>query len=537
MEKETSMQFRQKKSRGQSLGLLVIYFVLAVAFFGAASKWIANLGVVPLFLFSAFLFAPAFLAFLNLLFVVTHVLETIGKLLYNRIFDSGINTNIFFLLTPKSFKPFFLPIKSPCVKGFFIFLMLIQSSNWAKSEDIVMGKGESLTLNSYPIRQFSIGNKEVLTYKFQEKSKSLIIRGSKLGNSEVLLWENGSEKPQKIQVFVISKIQESKILQISQAIYGLGLESEISLPQVRVKGILKDKTQYLTYKKLQKKHADILIDETSIDANLRKKLLSEVYYILLNDYKDQTKCSFSESNLNCFFPSNEKISESLKTKLEDSNGASFVEVSAQKLNQNYWYKIKIVQLEQLDGEEIKLGLEELNTTIKEILTLPINSIIEKNSILLNQKKVSISTLAEPSGVITPMVTSEFQVGAEVPFQTSSKDGVTTQIQWQFAGLKIKLNIENLGEQIKTNYETELTKPSGETNGSISGSKGKSAILANLNKPVILFQMSLKTDALGINQMPFINRIPIIGELFKSKSSQSNFKTITAILELKTSTDI
>lgn len=118
------MKFRQKKSRGLSLGINFIYFAFAAAL-GAASRWIANLGVVPLFLFSAFLLAPAFFAFLNLLFVVTHVLETIGKLLYNRIFESGINTNIFSLLTLKSFKPFFLPIFNPCVKGFLIFLPLI----------------------------------------------------------------------------------------------------------------------------------------------------------------------------------------------------------------------------------------------------------------------------------------------------------------------------------------------------------------------------------------------------------------------------
>ncbi len=525
------MKFRQKKSRGLSLGIFIIYFVLALAF-GAASKWIANLGVVPLFLFSAFLLAPAFLAFLNLLFVVTHVLETIGKLLYNRNFDSGINTNIYSLLTLKSFKPFFLPIKSPCVKGFFTFLVLIYSTPIVMSKDLVIGKGESLTLPIFPLRQFSIGNKEVLTYKFHEKTKQLLIRGARIGNSEVVLWKKDQDAPELINVFVISKIQESKILQISEAIRGLGLDCEMGLPHLRVKGLINDKAQFLTFQKFLKKHSDILIDETTMDWNLKKQLMTEVYLILLNDYKDQTKCSFSGSQLRCFYPSNEKISDGLKANLEDTFGITFVESSAQKQNQNYWYKIKIVQLEQLDGEEIKLGLEELNTTIGEILKLPLNVIVEKNTVLLNQKKVSMSTLAEPSGIIRPLTAAEFQVGAEIPFQFSNKDGSTTQTQWQFAGLKIKLDIENLGEQIKASYDTELTKPSGETNGSISGSKGKSSIVVNLNRPIILFQMLLKTEGAGVNQLPYLNRIPIIGELFKSKSSQSNYKTITAILEIK-----
>ncbi len=532
------MKFRQKKSRGQSLGSLFNYFVLTAALvFGAASKWIANLGVVPLFLLSAFLLAPAFLAFLNLLFVVTHVLETIGKLLYNRIFDSGINTNIFSLLTLKSFKPFFLPIKSPCVKGFFIFLALIASSQTTMAQDIVIGKGESAILPISPLGQFSVGNKEVLSYKFQENNKSLMIRGAKIGNSEVVLWKKGADKPEIIQVFVISKMQESKILQLSQALRGLGLETEMSLPHLRVKGLIKEKFQYLTYKKILKKHGEVLIDETRLDFGLKKTLLTDVYLILLNDYKDQTKCTFESSLFRCFYPANEKISEALKSNLEQEFAVQFIETSAQKLAQNYWYKIKIVQLEQLDGEEIKLGLEELNTSLGEIIKLPINQIIEKNTILLSQKKVSMSTLAEPSGMIRPTAPAEFQVGAEVPFQSVSKDGSATQLQWQFAGLKIKLDIENMGEKLKANYEAELTKPSSETNGSISGSKGKSSIVAELKTPIILFQMSLKTDALGTNQLPYLNRIPIIGELFKSKSSQSNFKTITAILEIKQSQDL
>jgi type II secretory pathway component GspD/PulD (secretin) len=32
-------------------------------------------------------------------------------------------------------------------------------------------------------------------------------------------------------------------------------------------------------------------------------------------------------------------------------------------------------------------------------------------------------------------------------------------------------------------------------------------------------------------MPFLNAIPLLGELFKSKSGQSNFKTITGIIEV------
>jgi hypothetical protein len=118
MEKLTRAEKKQA-GRNRNCGLVQNYFVAVALGAVAASKWIANLGVVPLFLLAAFLFAPAFFAFLNLLFVVTHVLETIGKLLYNRDHNRRINTNIFSNFQNTNFKLSFLPILSQCVKGIF----------------------------------------------------------------------------------------------------------------------------------------------------------------------------------------------------------------------------------------------------------------------------------------------------------------------------------------------------------------------------------------------------------------------------------
>ena len=88
----------------------------------------------------------------------------------------------------------------------------------------------------------------------------------------------------------------------------------------------------------------------------------------------------------------------------------------------------------------------------------------------------MNTLAEPSGLIRPMNTAEFQIGADVPYKSSNKEGTSSNTEWKFAGLKVKILIENIGEKIKINYETELTRPSGETAGPISGNKEKSSIV-------------------------------------------------------------
>ncbi len=507
------------------------YFALAVLAAGAASKWIENLGVVPLFLFSAFLLAPAFLAFLSLLFVVTHVLETIGIPLYN-CDHCRINSNNFFYNL--NLKPYFLPISSRCVKAFFSFLLMIPlviTPN-AQAEDFILSKGQSMTMKIPQLEKFNVGNKEVITYKFEEKTKTLLIRGAKLGTSEVLVWEKGSPTPKEYQFFVISKIQEAKYLNLAQIVTSMGLETKVQIPHLQVSGQINGLRQYLQYKKIQGNNPDVILDETTLGMDLKKDILADIYQMFFNDYKDTVRCRVINSDVTCFTPANDAPSEALKKHLIEKYRVNFIEQNGQRLKSNYSFKLKLIQLEQMDGEELRLGLEQLSASLGELISVPLRKIVEKNSVLLAQKKVQINTLAEPEALIRPLSPAEFQIGADVPFTTSNKEGTATQTQWQFAGLKIKVLLENMDEKIKITYETELTKPAMEANGPISGNKEKSSVVIDLNQPTKIFQISLKTEANGVDQMPFLNRIPLLGELFKSKSSQNNYKTITGIIEVK-----
>lgn len=515
----------QSSRFGQSLKN---YFALA-AFFGAVSavKWIGNFGVVPLFLLAAFLFAPAFFAFLSLLFVVTRVLETMGILLYyNRLNITGTNTNNNDFLS--NFKPSFLPTFKPCVKGIFSFLILIQT---AYAEDIILSRGESTTLRLPNLTKFNVANKEVLTYRFNEKDKTLFIRGAKLGTSELLVWEKAQETPKSLQVFVISKAQEVKFLHIAQIIQTLGLDSTLSLPYIKVSGELKNVRSYLQYKKIQAQQEGLLLDEVELSVSLKRELLGDIYQLFFNEYKDSISCQVHFSDITCSYPSNDLLGEALIKHLREKYRVTLLMQNKQKLKNNYSFKLKLIQLEQLDGSELRLGLEELRTSLGELLKLPLNKIIEKNAVLLAEKNVVMNTLAEPSGLIRPLSPAEFQIGADIPYATTSKEGVT-QTQWQFAGLKVKMTLENLGEKIKIAYETELTRPSGEASNSISGNKEKSSVVLNLDEATQLFQVTLKTDAKAIDKMPFLHYIPVLGELFKSRSSQNNYKMITGILEIK-----
>ena len=208
------------------------------------TAWIANLGVVPLFLLAAFLLAPAFFFFLSLLLFVTHVLETIRQLLYR------YRNNISLL---NNFKPYFLPVNSLCVKEIFLSALLTlvlpcAQSSEIPSHDIILSRGQSTEIDLKQMGKFNVGNRQVLTYHLNESTKKLLIRGNQLGYSEILVW-NKDKSMESYQVSVISKIQEAKFLHLAEITAQLGLSSQILVPHVRVSGNLTTLSNYLDYKK------------------------------------------------------------------------------------------------------------------------------------------------------------------------------------------------------------------------------------------------------------------------------------------------
>ncbi len=510
----------------QKIGGLIIKN-LAKNYFAA---WIANLGVVPLFLLAAFLLAPAFFFFLNLLLFVTHVLETIRQLLFRYKSNQPSFLNL---------KLYFLPIKSLCVKGIILSLCAISVPHLLNaqviSKDIILARGQSTEITLEKLEKFNIGNHEVLKYNLIEaknkQPKKLFLRGERLGHSEILVW-NKDKTTESYQIFVISKVQEAKFLHLAELANSLGLDSQILIPHIRITGTLRSLNQYLDYKKLEVLNKDSILDEVSILPELKNKIIANIYSAFFDDYKDSIKCESEFSEINCFFPENEAPSEALKKHLIEKFKVNLIQKNNQQLKKNYHLKLKLIQLEQLDGEDLRLGLEQMSGSLGDFLSLPLENIVKKNQLLLSQKKVRMSTLAEPQTLIRPLTPAELQIGADIPFKNINTNNVQST-DWKFAGLKIKMMLENYGEKVKINFETELTQPTSDANGaeSISGNKEKSSVVITLNEATKIFQISLRTEGKSTDQMPLLNAIPLLGELFKSKSNQSNFKTITGIIEV------
>ena len=489
------------------------------------AAWIANLGVVPLFLLAAFLLAPAFFFFLNLLFVVTHVLETIRQLPYsNRI----LNFN---------FESSFLPSKSKCVKGIFLSictmsLLTINSFSQEATRDVILSRGQTKTLNFPNLEHFSISNKQILTHKFDEKNKTLTIKAQQLGHAQINIWSR-TNREELFEVYVITKHEEAKLIELSAWASTLGLATQMIIPQIKISGKISEVKKFQEFNKKMQIYKDLVIDDVKIDIKIKNKIIAEIYKIFFENFNDSIRCWDKNSSIICSISQTQSNSESLKKHFTELYGVFWIDLNEQRLTKNYLLKLKLIQIEQMSGEEIRLGLEQLNAPLSEIFTSPLEKIVQKNELLLAKKNVKLSTLAEPQTIIRPSTPASIQIGADIPFSvsTSQKNHI---IEWKFAGLKVEFVIENVNDQIKVNYQAELTQPTSNANGttSIAGNKEKSSAIIFLNKPVKLFEIFLKTNGHSIDQMPFIARLPILGKLFQSSSEQSNFKSINGIIEIE-----
>ncbi len=481
-------------------------------------SWILNLGVVPLFFITFFLLTP-FLA--TLFFLRTSVFfdkETIKPLLQMNL------NNLSNLATSSLFVKTFLGL-ALLLHGFGA---LAQTDD---AENLIISMGEHKELQLPLMQKYTLSNTDCLTHKFIAKTKTMLLKGNKLGYSELMVWNSDKQK-KTYKVYILSKQKQLQILHLVQTIESTGLKSEVAGPYILIKGELKELKDYLLIKKLEKENKDVLQSQGHLASKLRNLLVAEVYTRLLGEYLDRFQCQDLNYSIICQYSQSHPPSKEVIDELKNRFAIDFVALKDFK-EKNYLIKLKLIQIEKLDGEELNLGLDKISGNLGELFHEGLLSIIEKNQFLLNKSKVHLSTLAEPETVIRLGQPAQIDVGAEISFPVAKNraDGVVQSTEWKFAGLRIKLDLNQLGDQFQVNFDTEFSRPV-DNDSKISGSKEKSSLNLSLKKPIQLFQIGFKTDGENTSAMPWLSSIPILGEIFKSKSTQSNYKKISGVIILE-----
>lgn len=475
--------------------------------------WTANLGVVPLFLLAAFLLAPDLRALAFLLFSVTAVLDAIL---------SSYITGIKFLVT----KTDNLSSRLLSVKIFLVIIVFLPCTILA--EDLILAKGEQKELTFEHLKKYSVGNPDVLSYKFFPKNQKILLKGKKVGFSDLVVWLGKEKKEYKI--YVLSKKKHLQTYQLAEALKPLDLTVHIQGPVIMVEGEIQTLEDYLYIHKLRKKHGDQVFFRATINPKLRNHIIGLVYHKLFAAGASQVSCRPQFSEIVCDY-SSEEADQNFFKEIEKRYAVSFVSKRSQWLQKNYRLKMKLIQVERIDGREISTGLDQIDISMKDLFNSGLSKIVDENRLKLRDTHLDLSTLAEPDLMINLGHPQLIEIGSQIPYQNINTQGtnIIAPIDWRFAGLRIKTEIKEAFGKILVKYETEFSRP---VANSISGSKEVSTVLVHPDEMVKIFQIGFQTEGEQDQSIPLLNQIPILKELFKSKTSEKTYKHINGYLVLE-----
>lgn len=471
--------------------------------------WISNLGVVPLFLLAAFLLAPiAFFLFLRRVSVIA-VLEAINI--------SQWITNYFLNLKLLNLARSLLFVKA---------LLVIPTASIAQNQqtDIILAKGEQKELSFSHLKKLSVGNSDVISHKLIKNK--LLIKGKKIGFSDLIVWDNG---PQKYNIYVLSKQKYLKTIQLADALRNLSLQIDIKGPMITAQGEVKDFGDYLYLHKIKQQFKDQVFFKVKLEAGLRNFIVAHIYKSLYRNGFSKVSCQTDWLDISCSYEGNhnQKIIEQLKT----SYAVYLMEQDSSLAQKNYRLKMKIVQVESLDGREIRLGLDKLSASVSDLFDHGVRKLVNDNLILLSESRIELSTLAEPEMVINLNQPQLIEIGSQIPYQNinTQNANIIAPIDWRFAGLKIITNVTANFGKLMIRYSSEFSRP---LDSGISGSKEESSVILNPGEAIKIFQIGFKTTSLANDRIPYLSQIPILKHLFTSRSSNETYKHIYGFIQVE-----
>lgn len=474
--------------------------------------WTANLGVVPLFLLAAFLFAPEALFLALRRFSVIAVLEAISI--------SQFETLKLSVLKLLKITRSLLFVK--------VFLLLPHASFAQVSpSDVILAKGEQRELSFSGLKNFSVGNPEVIAYKFNPKLGKLLVKGKRVGFTDLIVWTKKGKEV--LSLYVLSKQKFLKTFQLADALKNMNLKIDIKGPVMTASGSLSDFSDYLYLQKIKNQYQNQVFFKITLTQELRNHIIGQIYKKLYANGFSSVTCQIDWLDILCFYEGNEN--KALLKQLADFYRVNFIEQDSKLRHKNYVLKLKLIQLERMDGREIHMGLDKLQAKLSDIFDFGIRKLIDENMVFLTQSRMDLSSLAEPEMVVNLQTPQLIEIGSQIPYQNIAQQGATViaPIDWRFAGLKIKTKITESFGKLLLDYETEFSRPVGQA---ISGSKETSSALLEVGVPMKIFQIGFQTNSKSRQGIPLISEIPILKHLFESKSDQKTYKQIYGYVVLE-----
>jgi len=477
------------------------------------SLWIANFGVLPWFSFAFFLSLPAFLSLNALLDLVFIVLEPITVSLNYIIKIYKKNSSIY------------LTVILLFVKVNLGHIGLLYAAQKILPQDIFLSKGEQIELNLSDMNRFSIGNQEVIKHIYRPKKKKILIKGKSIGFSDLIIWKkNGTKKVYRL--YIISKKEQLSKIQMAQTLKSIGLTVTIQGPVIVGTGTIETLQNYLIIKSIVDKKAKHIVLNIQLGKSLKNTIIKKVYTSVFQSKAKNIICKSFDLEIRCEVTGMTIKSPILKM-LKDKYMIQFYRSNGSIKDINYLASFKIIQIENSSQQNIAFGLSKITSSIGQVLNNSNASLINGERLEFSELGISAKLLAEPQTTLTLENTAKIQLGGEIPFKTTSRDG-SSNTNWKFYGLKISTKMKAKLNNLFVHYSTELTSPNQQ---SVNGSKSSSSVYVPQGRFIKLFEVGYKVDQKSIQSMPWLGKIPILKYLFSANQDSNIYKQIICFVKI------
>lgn len=482
-----------------ALGAFAVFVDGRVATFGAfagASSWIANFGVVPLLRSAALRFAPMARCFALRRASVTAVRDAMECSWILKL--------------------------SPLVVA--VLLGVVKESRAATSEDLILAKGEQREILVQNLKNYSVGNKDVVSTRLH--SGRLLVKGRQVGFSDLVIWDKAGRR--QVQLYVLSKTSFLKTIQLAETLKDLGLGLNLKGPLMVVAGTVETAETWRYLQHLRTQHKDRVVFHVEAAPDLRRLIAGDVYRDLFAAGLTRVSCQARFLDMECTHEASSVRGKEVRESLMARWGVKFIARESRWARGNLRLRLKLIQIESLDGQEVSFGFSALRAKPLDLFDQGLKRLIADNQLALAENHLTMDTLAEPEALVRLEKPHTIEVGAQIPFQNVSQGPgiVLAPIDWRFAGLKLTTLLSERDGELALDYETEFTRPS---EGGISGSKEKSSVVLKPGLVYKLFHIGYQSKGEDRKHLPGLKDVPLLRVLFGSRGRQNTFKRIEGYL--------
>lgn len=419
-----------------------------------------------------------------------------------------------------------------CCIAFILFLF----PSAVVAQTLVIVRGQQKTIDAPDMNRIAVGNPAIADVK--ALNKQILVTAIEQGQTDIIIWDmNDKQRSVKVQVVEIDpQAVAREIRRLLKDVEGIRVAAMNSKVIIEGKALRKEDLD--TIKKIAalypevtnlatlspavldtvSNHINIELKETGLTGVTAERLGKQI--IIQGEVPskdDKEKINIIASAFDVNIKNLAKVGVSLKKMILVN--VDFIEIEKNKMTDTGIDWDDLLSVTGVMSGVAEFGSEVESRQLNGAFSLGANY---GAAIKMLQSNKNAHIIARPKLLCRSGEKAEFLAGGEIPIKIATLG--TAKVEWKQFG--IILNIEPIvdnNDHIATAIEVENSTINDFVDGqpAFQSSRVKTNINVKSGEIIVLSGLVNREHAKAVNKIPLLGSIPILGELFKSRSFRAN----------------